>query len=64
METLTPPYYHHPVSEHTPRNEDGRWRRREQRRHAERQRLQKHGSSLRRVYRDAVLKRLRARKRR
>ncbi|HLG11102.1 MAG TPA: hypothetical protein VI876_05015 [Dehalococcoidia bacterium] len=52
------------MSEHTPRNEDGRWRRREQRRHAERQRLQKHGSSLRRVYRDAVLKRLRARKRR
>jgi hypothetical protein len=52
------------VSEHAPRGEDGRWQRREQRRRAERRRLQKHGAGLRRVYRDAVLKRLRGRKRR
>ena len=50
------------VSEQTPRGENGHWRRREQRRVAERRRQQKHGAGLRRVYRDAILKRLRARK--
>jgi hypothetical protein len=50
------------VSEETPRGENGHWRRREQRRRSERQRQQKHGAGLRRVYRDAILKRLRARK--
>jgi hypothetical protein len=38
----------------------GRWRRREQRRVSARNRLEKHGAGLRTVYRDAVLKRLRA----
>ena len=57
-------WYDDYVSEQTQREEDGRWRRREQRRRSERQRLQKHGAALRRVYRDAVLKRLRGRKRR
>jgi hypothetical protein len=41
----------------------GRWRRREQRRVSRRNRLEKHGAGLRRVYRDAVLKRLRAKRR-
>ena len=41
----------------------GRWRRREQRRVNRRNRLEKHGAGLRRVYRDAILKRLRDRKR-
>ncbi|HEY7466363.1 MAG TPA: hypothetical protein VIB47_06690 [Dehalococcoidia bacterium] len=50
------------MSEQTPRGTNGRWQRRENRRLAERRRLQKHGATLRRVYRDAVLKRLRARK--
>ena len=36
----------------------GRWRRREKRRQTERQRLQKHGAGLRRVYLDAIRKRL------
>jgi len=58
------PYYDETVSEKTPPDDDGRWQRREKRRRAERQRLQKHGAGLRRVYRDAVLKRLRGRKRR
>jgi hypothetical protein len=35
----------------------GRWLRREARRKAERERLQKHGGALRRVYLDAVRKR-------
>jgi hypothetical protein len=35
----------------------GRWLRREARRKAERERLKKHGASLRRVYLDAVRKR-------
>jgi hypothetical protein len=56
------PYYDHTVSEQTPHGSGGRWQRRENRRHAERRRLQKHGATLRRVYRDAILKRLRARK--
>ena len=37
----------------------GRWRRRERRQAAERNRLQKHGAGLRTAYRDAILKRLR-----
>ena len=40
----------------------GRWRRREKRRQTERQRLQKHGAGLRRVYLDAIRKRLALRK--
>lgn len=40
----------------------GRWVRREGRRTAERERLQKHGASLRRVYADAVRKRAKAAK--
>jgi hypothetical protein len=34
-----------------------RWARREQRRRARQERLQKHGASLRRVYADAIRKR-------
>ena len=41
----------------------GRWRRREQRRVSVRERLQKHGAGLRTAYRDAILKRMRERKR-
>jgi hypothetical protein len=52
------------MSEQTPSDSQSRWKRRDQRRRAERERLQKHGAGLRRVYRDAILKRLRARKRR
>ena len=37
----------------------GRWQRREERRRGERQRLKKHGASLRRVYAEAVRKRFR-----
>ena len=36
----------------------GRWQRRDQRRRSEKERLQKHGAGLRRVYIDAVRKRL------
>jgi hypothetical protein len=50
------------VSENTDRERGGRWARRERRLRAERQRLKKHGAAIRRVYRDAVLKRLKARK--
>jgi hypothetical protein len=35
-----------------------RWQRREARRRAERERIQKHGATVRRVYADAVRKRL------
>jgi hypothetical protein len=42
----------------------GRWQRREKRRRSERERLQKHGAGLRRVYIDAVRKRLQERSRR
>ena len=42
----------------------GRWQRREQRQRAEKARLQKHGATLRRVYADAVKKRLQERKKR
>jgi hypothetical protein len=47
------------------RNDDraGRWQRRDQRRTNERERLQKHGAGLRTVYRDAILKRMRDKKR-
>ena len=41
----------------TNREDTGRWVRREARRKAERERLQKHGGGLRRVYLDAVRKR-------
>ena len=41
----------------------GRWQRREQRRVSVRNRLQKHGAGLRTTYRDAILKRLRDKKR-
>ena len=40
-----------------------RWQRRDQRRVSERSRLQKHGAGLRTVYRDAILKRMRDKKR-
>ncbi len=39
--------------------EPSRGERREERRRQERERMAKHGAGLRRVYRDAVLKRLR-----
>ena len=42
----------------------GRWQRREERRRSEKERLQKHGATLRRVYIDAVKKRLAERARR
>ena len=41
------------------RGPSGRWRRREERRRQERRRIKKHGASLRRVYVNAVRKRLR-----
>ena len=44
------------------RDRSSRWRRRQERREAERNRLQKHGAALRTVYRDAILKRMRAKK--
>ena len=50
------------MSEDNGRGRSGRWQRRERRRLTERSRLQKHGAGLKRVYRDAVLKRLKARK--
>jgi hypothetical protein len=39
-----------------------RWQRRHARRLADRNRVQKHGVSIKRVYRDAILKRVRAKK--
>jgi hypothetical protein len=42
----------------------GRWARREMRRRSARERIEKHGASLRRVYADAVRKRLRAKRQR
>jgi hypothetical protein len=39
-----------------------RWERREERRRRERERVRKHGASLRRVYVDAMKKRIRAKK--
>jgi len=52
------------VSENNGHGRPGRWQRREQRKRTERQRQQKHGAGLRRVYRDAILKRLKTRKKR
>ena len=46
------------ASEEHPTSRSGRWQRREDRRRSERARLQKHGVGLRRVYVDAVRKRL------
>jgi hypothetical protein len=40
-----------------------RWQRRDQRRSSERSRQEKHGAGLRTVYRDAILKRMRDKKR-
>jgi hypothetical protein len=49
---------------HEPKGErSSRWQRREKRRASERERLQKHGAGLRTVYRDAILKRMRDKKR-
>jgi hypothetical protein len=39
--------------------QSGRWQRRELRRRKEKERIQKHGATLRRVYADAVRKRAR-----
>ena len=49
------------MSEDT-KGRSGRWLRREQRRKRVRERLQKHGASLRRVYADAIRKRARAKR--
>ena len=49
------------MSEDT-KGRSGRWLRREQRRKRARERLQKHGASLRRVYADAIRKRAARRK--
>jgi hypothetical protein len=48
------------MSEHTSDDtgRSGRWQRREKRRQTEKQRLQKHGAGLRRVYIDAVKTRI------
>lgn len=43
------------MSENDGRGRSGRWQRRRQ---AERQRQKKHGATIKRVYRDAILKRL------
>ena len=43
-----------------PAHRDGRYDRREQRRERERQRMRKHGARTGEVYRNAILKRLRA----
>ncbi len=50
------------MSENSEHGGANRWQRRERRRQAERQRLKKHGAAIKRVYRDALLKRLKARK--
>jgi hypothetical protein len=52
------------MSEDNGHARSNRWQRRERRRQTERQRQQKHGAGLRRVYRDAILKRLKTRKKR
>jgi hypothetical protein len=41
------------------RDRTHRWRRRAERLRSERERMKKHGATIRRVYRDAVLKRRR-----
>jgi hypothetical protein len=43
--------------ENTPEERRQRWTRRAERLRSERERIKKHGASIRRVYRDAVLKR-------
>ena len=48
------------MSENDGRGRSGRWQRRQRRRQAERQRQKKHGATIKRVYRDAILKRLKA----
>lgn len=48
------------MSESNGRGRSGRWQRRERRRNAERKRQKQHGAAIKRVYRDAILKRLRA----
>jgi hypothetical protein len=50
------------VSEDSGSGRTGRWQRRDRRRRAERARLQKHGAAIKRVYRDAILKRLKSRR--
>jgi hypothetical protein len=50
------------VNEGTDRERIGRWARRESRRRADRQRLKKHGATIKRIYRDAILKRLKDRR--
>jgi hypothetical protein len=50
------------VSGEDNRNDSNRWQRRQRRRQAERERQKKHGATIKRVYRDAILKRLKARK--
>jgi hypothetical protein len=47
------------ADEETSADKAHRWRRREERLRSERERIKKHGASIRRVYRDAVLKRKR-----
>jgi hypothetical protein len=56
------PRYDRRVSEENGPSRSRRWQRRERRRSAERSRQKKHGAALKRVYRDAVLKRMKARK--
>jgi hypothetical protein len=55
------PRYDRKVSERNDHERSNRWQRRERRKQAERRRIKKHGAALRRVYRDAVLKRLKRR---
>ena len=50
------------MEERTDGGTAGRWLRRERRRKAQRERLQKHGASLKRVYAAAIRKRAQASK--
>ncbi len=50
------------MSEGEEAGRSGRWLRRERRRKSERQRIAKHGQSLRRVYVDAVRRRIKLKK--
>ena len=52
--------YYRSMSESNGRGRNGRWERRERRRSAERRRQKQHGAAIKRVYHDAILKRLRA----
>ena len=52
-----------PMAEVESTGRSERWQRRNERKLSERNRLQKHGASVKRVYRDAILKRLRDKKR-